>query len=510
MPNESNNKRIAKNTLLLYGRMLLTVGISFYTTRLILANLGVSDYGVYNVIGGFVSMFYMVTSTMTSAISRYLTFDLGTGKIDELRKTFSTSMYILLALSLVVLLLAETLGLWFVNTKLNFESDRMVAANCVYQFSLLSFIFQMVSVPYSSSVVSHEKFGLFAAVQIVQVVVNLLIALFLSMCPMDKLIAYGFLMLCTSVLVQLIYYYYCRRKFEECKLMFNLDLEKFRSMSKFAGWNFLTPISSMLSTSGVNMAMNIYFGTTVNAARGVTGQINGLVGAFAKNFGLALNPQITKSYACKDVDYTIQLVYRGARFSYLLLLLIGLPIMIETDFFLSVWLKEVPPYTVIFVRLQIFYALLDQLVQTSFTLNGATGHVRNNQILISTTQVFILVASLLTMMLGGSPVAVAWVLNIAYIIIVIPRVLINKPYVNISVRYFLENVIYRTFAVTIVSAIPCYLIVENFPSGWGRFLLNNILCVTLVAVCSYSFGLTTSERKKITNTMLNKLKMQHV
>lgn len=507
MSNESNNKRIAKNTFLLYSRMLLTVGVSFYTTRLILANLGVSDYGVYNVVGGFVSMFYMVTSTMTSAISRYLTFDLGTGKIDELRKTFSTSMYILLALSVVVLLLAETLGLWFVNTKLNFESNRMVAVNWVYQFSLLSFILQMVSVPYSSSVVSHERFGLFAVVQIVQVVVNLMIALFLSMCPIDKLIAYGFLMFCTSMLVQLIYYCYCRSKFEECKLTFSLDMEKLKSMSKFAGWNFLTPISSMLSTSGVNMAMNIYFGTTVNAARGVTGQINGLVGAFAKNFGMALNPQITKSYARNDIDYALQLVYRGARFSYLLLLLIGLPIMIETDFFLSVWLKEVPPYTVIFVRLQIFYALLDQLVQTSFTLNGATGHVRNNQILISTTQIFILIASLLTMILGGTPVAVAWVLNIAYIIIIIPRILINKPYVNISVRQFLRNVVYRTFAVTVVSATPCYLIAENFPSSWGRFLLNDLLCMTLVAVCSYSLGLTKIERNKITNTMLKRLKI---
>lgn len=358
-----NNKRLAKNTLILYARMLFTVGISFYSTRLILANLGVSDYGVYNVIGGFVSMFYMVTATMTQAVSRFLTFELGRNDPKKLQQTFSTSLNILLLLALLVVLLSETIGLWFVNTKLNIEPDRMTVANWIYQFSLLSFVLEMISVPYSASVISHEKMGAFAFVTIAKVFLTFGIALSLAASPIDKLVFYGILVLAVSVSIQLMYWIYCKKNFPECQYSTHIDKVLFKDMFGFAGWNFLTTCTSMLSSQGVGIMLNMHFGTAINAARGIASQINGTVGAFSRNFTTALNPQITKSYATGDIAYTTKLVCRGAKFSYLLFLFIALPCMFEVDFFLSKWLTEVPTYAGIFVQLTFLNTLVETLAE---------------------------------------------------------------------------------------------------------------------------------------------------
>lgn len=370
-----NNKRLAKNTLILYARMLFTVGISFYSTRLILANLGVSDYGVYNVIGGFVSMFYMVTATMTQAVSRFLTFELGRNDPKKLQQTFSTSLNILLLLALLVVLLSETIGLWFVNTKLNIKPDRMTVANWIYQFSLLSFVLEMISVPYSASVISHEKMGAFAFVTIAKVFLTFGIALSLAASPIDKLVFYGILVLAVSVSIQLMYWIYCKKNFPECQYSTHIDKVLFKDMFGFAGWNFLTTCTSMLSSQGVGIMLNMHFGTAINAARGIASQINGTVGAFSRNFTTALNPQITKSYATGDIAYTTKLVCRGAKFSYLLFLFIALPCMFEVDFFLSKWLTEVPTYAGIFVQLTFLNTLVETLLNSNETLNRASGKI---------------------------------------------------------------------------------------------------------------------------------------
>ena len=364
-----NNKRIAKNTLILYVRMLFTVGISFYSTRLILANLGVENYGIYNVIGGFVSMFYMVTSTMTQAVSRFLTFDLGRGDIAKLQKTFSTSVNILLLMSFVVVLLAETVGLWFVNNKLNIDDSRMLAANWIYQFSVFSFVLEMISVPYSASVISHEKMGTFAFVTVAKVLLTLGIAFALTVSPIDKLVFYGLLVFLVELTIQMMYWIYCRRNFAECRYSFKIENEIFKNMFGFAGWNFLTTCSSMLSTQGVSILLNMQFGPVINAARGVASQINGTVGAFYRNFTTALNPQITKAYALEDFEYVKKLVCKGAKFSYLAFFFIALPCMIEVDFFLSVWLKEVPAFAGIFVQLTLLYSLVEVLLNSNEILN---------------------------------------------------------------------------------------------------------------------------------------------
>lgn len=407
-----NNKRLAKNTLILYARMLFTVGISFYSTRLILANLGVSDYGVYNVIGGFVSMFYMVTATMTQAVSRFLTFELGRNDPKKLQQTFSTSLNILLLLALLVVLLSETIGLWFVNAKLNIEPDRMTAANWIYQFSLLSFVLEMISVPYSASVISHEKMGTFAFVTITKVFLTFGIALSLAASPIDKLVFYGILVLAVSVSIQLMYWIYCKKNFPECQYSTHIDKVLFKDMFGFAGWNFLTTCTSMLSSQGVGIMLNMHFGTAINAARGVASQINGTVGAFSRNFTTALNPQITKSYAAGDIAYTTKLVCRGAKFSYLLFLFIALPCMFEVDFFLSKWLTEMPPYAGIFVQLTFLNTLVEILLNSNETLNRASGKIRKFQIIISVAQLLILIVSYIVLEITGNSILTVAVTNV--------------------------------------------------------------------------------------------------
>lgn len=450
-----NNKRLAKNTLILYARMLFTVGISFYSTRLILANLGVSDYGVYNVIGGFVSMFYMVTATMTQAVSRFLTFELGRNDPKKLQQTFSTSLNILLLLALLVVLLSETIGLWFVNTKLNIKPDRMTVANWIYQFSLLSFVLEMISVPYSASVISHEKMGAFAFVTIAKVFLTFGIALSLAASPIDKLVFYGILVLAVSVSIQLMYWIYCKKNFPECQYSTHIDKVLFKDMFGFAGWNFLTTCTSMLSSQGVGIMLNMHFGTAINAARGIASQINGTVGAFSRNFTTALNPQITKSYATGDIAYTTKLVCRGAKFSYLLFLFIALPCMFEVDFFLSKWLTEVPTYAGIFVQLTFLNTLVETLLNSNETLNRASGKIRKFQIIISVAQLLILIVSYIVLEITGNSILTVAVTNVIYLLIFIPRITVNKPFIGITFGYFFKHTLRGVLIVTCISTLVC-------------------------------------------------------
>lgn len=500
MPTHSeNNKRLAKNTLLLYARMLLTVGISFYSTRLILANLGVDNYGIYNVIGGFVSMFYMVTSTMTQAVGRFLTFELGAGNEKKLQQTFSTSVNILLLFALVVVVLAETVGLWFVNYKLNISTERMSAANWIYQFSVLSFIFEMISVPYSASVISHEKMGTFAFVTILKVILTLGIAFLLSVSPMDKLVFYGLLVLFVSILIQLMYWIYCKKNFRECRYSFHIDKTIFRNMFGFAGWNFLTTCASMLSSQGVSIILNIHFGTVVNAAKGIASQVNGTVGAFSKNFTTALSPQITKSYAARELEYTKNLVCKGSKFSYLLFFLIALPCILEVDFLLSKWLKEVPPYAGAFVQLSLLNSLVEVLLNSSEILNRASGKIRNFQILVSVTQILILLFSYIIIDITSNPVWTMAVTNILYIMIFVPRITINKPFIGITFGYYFRNVLCGIVIMSVLSVIISLIPIYLLDDGWLRLIIVCVVSTMSIISFSYLFVLTKGEKKVMCN-----------
>ena len=313
-----NNKRIAKNTLLLYFRMLFLMVISLFTSRITLQTLGVDNFGIYNVVGGIVAMFSIMSGSLSNAISRYITFELGKGDKKILKKVFSTAVNVQIIMAVIIAVLIEIGGVWFLNYKMNIPAGRMVAANWVLQFSIISFAVNLISIPYNAAIIAHEKMSAFAYISIYEAVMKLVVVYLIVISPFDKLIVYSFLILLISLSLRLIYGIYCKRKFEECSYMFILDKPLLKKMSGFAGWNFLGAGSFLLMTQGVNMLLNMFFGVALNAARGIATQVENVVNQFTINFGTAINPQITKSYAKGDYDYMHKLVFAGSKYSFFL------------------------------------------------------------------------------------------------------------------------------------------------------------------------------------------------
>ena len=325
----SNNKRIAKNTLLLYVRTLFIMLVTLYTSRVVLNTLGVTDYGIYNVVGGVVMMFSVISGSLSSSISRFITYELGHGDFDRLKRIFSTSINIQIGISLVILVLAELFGVWFLNTKMNIPAERLSAANWVLQCSLLSFIINLISVPYNACIIAHERMSAFAYISILEAVLKLAVVYMLLVSPYDKLVTYAILLVIVALLIRLTYGQYCRRHFEESRYQFVYDKPLVKEMTSFAGWSFFGNSAYMLNVQGVDMLINIFFGVTLNAARGVATQVQNAVMQFVNNFAVAVNPQITKSYAAGEREYMNKLVCRGARFSYFLLLIFVVPLVCE-------------------------------------------------------------------------------------------------------------------------------------------------------------------------------------
>lgn len=492
-----NNKRIAKNTMILYFRMLCTVGISFYTSRVILSNLGVSDFGLYNVIGGLVSMFYMITSTLSAAISRFLTYELGQKDLKNLRNTFSTSINIQLLISILIIILSETIGLWFINNKMNIVHDRIWAANWIYQFTMVSFIIEMISVPYNASIIAHEKMKAFAYVTIYSVIIKLGIALVLSISPIDKLIFYGILMTLMSLSTQFLYWWYCNRNFEECHYTFSINKEKFKQMFQFAGWSFFSSSSMMLCGQGVNILLNLFLGTPINAARGLAVQVDGTVKAFANNFTMAFSPQITKSYAQGDLEYTKDLVYKGSKYSFLLFFIISFPLIMETDFFLKIWLKEIPPYTSQFIQLTLAYTFIDILLKPSTTLNNATGNIKQYQILTGIAQFLVLPICYICLILKLPPYSVLFVRIILDCIFFPPRIILNNKYVNQTFKSYSKEVLLKITYVILSAIITCAPIIIFIESSWYRIFITGVISTITIVVSSYLFAFSKNEKNII-------------
>lgn len=350
MTTTENNKRIARNTLLLYFRMLFLMIISLYTSRIVLNALGVEDFGIYNVAGGVVAMFSILSGSLSAAISRFITYELGKNNILKLKVIFSSAITIQIGLGIVIVFFAETIGIWFLNTQMNIPIERMVAANWVLQFSIITFIINLISVPYNAVIIAHEKMSAFAYISIFEAIGKLLIAYLITISPIDKLIFYAILMCVVAIAIRLLYGYYCKRHFDECRFHFIWNKQIFQQIFSFAGWNFIGASSAVLRDHGGNIIINLFCGPTVNAARGIAFQVNNAIQGFVSNFMTALNPQITKSYAVKNYTYMMTLIFQGARLSFYMLLLLSLPIIINTHYLLTLWLNTVPEHTVLFVR----------------------------------------------------------------------------------------------------------------------------------------------------------------
>lgn len=494
-----NTKRIAKNTLMLYVRMLFSMVVSLYTSRVILNTLGVEDFGIQNVVGGVVGMLSLITSSLSSATGRFLTFELGKEDKAGLKRVFSTALLIHIVLAFIVLVVAETVGLWFLNTKMTIPAARMFAANWLYQNTIFAFMLGLFSVPYNSSIISHERMSTFAYVGMAEVVLRLLIILFVAYAPwhFDRLIVYSCLLLVLSVSLQCFYLYYCRKNFEECRLRLSFDRQCWKEMSGFATWNFIGCTAGLLKDQGVNILLNLFSGPVLNAARGIALSVNNAVSGFAGNFMTALNPQITKSYAGGNRDYMFSLVERGSRFSYYILLILTLPILFETEFVLTLWLKQYPEHTISFVRLTLLLTMSDILSNTLIVLQNATGKIRNYQIVVGGVLMLNFPLSYLCLAIGMPPEATYVVALAVSFACMMLRLVFLRKMAGLSMRRFLTNVYANIWMVSVIAALLPTLVYVALPEGWLRFGSLTMVCL-LCSMCSvYRLGCNPAERSFI-------------
>ncbi len=489
-----NNKRIAKNTLLLYVRMLFTMAVSLYTSRIVLATLGVEDFGIYNVVGGIVAMFSVLSGSLSAAISRFITYELGRGTSGNLGKIFSSALTIQFALSLAVVLLAETVGLWFLNTKINIPMERMDAANWVFQLSIATFVIHLISVPYNATIIAHERMSAFAYISILEAVGKLLIAFLITVSPIDRLVFYAILMSLVVLVVWLAYAIYCKRHFTECSYKFIWDNKLLKQMFGFSGWNFIGASSAVLRDQGGNIVINLFCGPTVNAARGIAVQVNHAVNGFVTNFMVALNPQITKSYANGNYGYMMSLIFQGARLSFYMLLLFSLPILVNAEYILSLWLTEIPAHTVLFVQLILILAMCESISGPLITAMLATGKIRNYQIVVGGLQMMNLPVSYLLLRMGCIPETVVIVAIVISQLCLATRLYMLKSMIGLHIRLYLNKVYFNVIIVSILAVIVPFLLHDYVSGSFYGFCVSVLLCLLCTSTTIYYIGCDKEER----------------
>ena len=489
------SRRIARNTLVLYIRMFVLMLVGFYTSRVVLRDLGVTDFGIYSAVGGVVSLFAVLTTALTSSISRFLTYGLGEGDMQRLNRIFSTSVTLQILLAAVIVLLSEPSGIWFLKAKMVIPPDRMQAAFWVLQFSIASFIVQLISVPYNSLVVAHEHMGAYAWISIFEGVGKLCLALLIARSPVDRLIFYAAGMLAVSFLVRLAYGIYCRVRFAECRYRPVLDKPLFKEMFAFAGWSALGSSANILRDHGANLLLNVFFGPAVNAARGLSMQVSGYVQKFVTSFVTAVNPQITKSYAAGDRSYMMTLTWRGSRLAFQLLLLLAYPVLFYAPFLLGVWLKDVPEYTVLFIRLVIVLSLVESISYTLATAAAATGRIRNYQLVIGGLQLLNLPVDYLLLKLGCAPEVVFTVAIAIALCCLVARLFLLRSMVGLKIGEFCREVLLRDLLVALIGAVLPALMVLFAPEGTLWALAGCTLAVLGVLTAIYAVGLSRGERE---------------
>lgn len=507
LTNSTNKKRIAKNTFMLYIRMFFLMIVNLYTSRVILQALGVEDYGVYNAIAGFIAMFSMVSSAIAGAISRFITFVLGQGDKDKLKKVFSTAIIIQLTLAAIVVVLVEAVGVWFLNTHMTIPDGREVAANWVLQFALVTFVLNLWSTPYNAALIAHEKMAAFAYIGIFEGVANLIIAFMVMCSPFDRLIVYGALICLIALITRMIYNGYCKKHFDECIFNWTFDYKLFREMFSFAGWNFIGSISGLLRDQGINILFNVFCGPIINAARGLAIQVQTAVFKFSSNFYVAVQPQITKSYASDNVDESHDLVLRSSRFAFLLLTALIVPLITETDFILQLWLKEVPAHTTAFVQIILLCTLIDSLSTPLIYLMLATGNIKRYQIVVGLFNFINFPVAWIILYCGGSPELAQLSIIFFSLGALILRLSMLRPLTHFPVRDFMVSTVSRCLFIVTICFIVSLTISQKMDNGLSRFILNFSVTELTLGILLLTIGLNTGEKKFIfekVNAFINK------
>lgn len=503
--NTNKSKRIALNTIMLYFRMFLTMGVALFTSRVILQSLGVQDYGIYNVVAGFVSMFTFINSAMTSATQRYITFAIGKNESHRMSTVFCTSMNIHILISVLLLFLAETIGLWFLNTHMTIPSGRMFAANIVYQFAILSTIVMILSTPYNAIIVAHEKMSAFAYISILDVSVKLLIAYLLYISSYDRLIVYAILMFLAQFLIRQIYSVYCHRHFPESKFKLIKDTPLFKEMISFSMWSLFGNLANVGAGQGVNVVLNMFFGPVVNAARGVAIQVQNAVLGFSSNFQMAMNPQITKSYATGDISYMHTLIYASSKYSFYLLFILSLPIVLEADNILSVWLGVVPDHTSNFLRFALVTSIINAMAGPLTIAAQANGVIKRYQSAVGGILLMSFPIAYICLKLGGKPEIVYIVDLVVVCVAQLVRICMMRNMIRLSIHEYIMEVIFRVISVAVVGCIFPIVVYTYLPNTFMSFILVCIVSVLSVAMSVYFLGMKGNERRKIESFIKSKI-----
>ena len=508
---QSDSRRLAKNTIVLYFRTLVIMITGLYTSRVLLKALGIDNYGIYNVIGGFVGMFSVITGTLVATTQRYLNIEIGKGEKGDAKKVFGVIFGIHFLLAIVMVLLFETVGLWFLNYKLNIPSERMFAANWVYQLSVLSAVLTLFSTPYIGIIVAYERMKAFAFISMQDAILKLIICFVLYIIPYDRLIVYSTLFWIVLMWNQCIYVIYGRRNFTEARVSIVREKEMYKSMFGFAGMNFIGSFSYILSTQGVNVILNIFFGVAVNAARAIAIQVQSAVGRFVGDFMTALNPQITKEYASTNIEQSVLLCNRGAKFSYFITLLLTVPIIIRTHEILTIWLNEYPDYSVQFLHYTLYISLVSVLAQPFVTLLLASGKLKKTTWWIGGTRLLVLPLIYLCFKIFNSPIF-AYIIVLAmdgflfFIRLHILDSIIGLPVLKSFITYVFRPIV----IVSIISLLASYVLDLAIPDSIiGLFLFCSVSIICTAITILY-LGLSYSERSIIKSYISRKInKIRH-
>ena len=506
MTTVNNNKRIAKNTMMLYIRMILVMGITLFTSRIILDALGEENYGIYNVVGGVVAMFGFFSSTLASSCQRYFSYYIGKDDKKELSKVFRLNMSVFILLALVVLFIAETIGLWFINTKLNIEESRIFAMNCVYQCSLLSFFCSIVLVPYNALIISYEKMSAFAYISIVEVLLKLLLAILLTYLLFDKLILYAVMMLFCQVIITLYYYIYCQRNIAESKYAFYWEKDRFKEILSYSGWHLIGALSVIVKNQGVNILINTFYNPIVNAGRAIAFQVTTATDSLSNNFFVAAKPQIYKYYAQKDYEELHKLILRSSKVCFLLILIIAIPLLINTSAILSLWLKNVPSYAILFTQLALINAVIDSMNGPAIASALATANIKKFELITGSLMILNLPVSYIVLKMGAIPEMTIIVSIVISLVTIIVRAFILKELIHLSVIEYIQKTFLPLMFVGIISGILSYGISIFFKDGLFRIMVTSIISVCIIVIFFYIICLSKSEKIAISNFIKNKIK----
>lgn len=502
----ADNKRIAKNTLMLYFRMAVSMIVTLYTSRVVLQTLGIDDYGLWSVVGTLVVLISFITGPMSSATQRFVNCEIGKGNLGGVSKIFNESLIINCILGVIIIILLETVGLWFLNNKMDIPQAKMFAANCVYQFSIASFVLSILRMSYDAMIIAHERFNFYAVMGIVEVTLKLMIVWLLPFAPDgETLIFYAFLYFLVTAINSGCYVVYCRRYYEAVKIKWTWDKKLLREMVSFSAWSTFGAFATVSGNQGLSILFNVFFGLSVNAAVGISNQVLGAINVFVNNFQTAFRPQIVKTYAADEKDATFRLMCMSSKVSCFLIFLLGLPMILNVDYVLSVWLTEVPPLTAVFCRITIVIAIVEAVSAPLWMIVQADGHIRQYQIVISSLYLCTIIVSYFLFRAGCSaPWAFVAKLAIVFVCLLV-RVLFVKRLAGFRISGMVRSMIMPECYVMAISLVAPLVVSWLFPENTlTKLLLTSTAFIVTFVPAVLFVGLKAEQRNQLLNCIFRK------